>query len=45
MLALLCPPAASAAVAWVVTQEQARIMNTIVEPVLEKLATSTTTEP
>jgi hypothetical protein len=44
-LALLCPPAATAAVAWVVTQEQTRIMNTIVEPVLEKLATSTTTEP
>jgi len=46
-IALLCPPAATVAFMWVVTQEQDRITETIVEPMLEQFmpTTTTTVEP
>lgn len=43
VIALLCPPAAAAAFTWVVTQEQDRINETIVEPMLEQFTPTTTT--
>lgn len=42
---LLCPPAGSAALLWVVTQEQDRINQVIVEPVLNQITPTTTTTP
>ena len=44
VIGLLCPPAATAAFLWIMTQEQDRL-RAIVEPMLEHLSPTTTSAP
>ena len=43
VVALVCPPAAAVAFMWVVTQEQDRINDLLVEPMLDQITSTTTT--